>query len=757
MRSATLGLLVLCSAVALGARTRADDWPQFRGPNRDGISRETGLLHKWPAGGPKVLWTTDACQGYAAAAIHSGRVYFEDYDREAKEYLVRCLTLADGKELWRFKESKTLRPNHGITRAVPAVDDQHVFTLDPKCIFHCLDAKTGREVWRKDLVETYKTEIPPWYNGQCPLIEPDRVVIGVGGDAVLVALDKATGNEIWRTPNPEKWPLAHSSVMPATLGGVKQYVWCTLFGPLGVRAEDGKLLWHHDRKFNVAVATSPLPIGDDRVFMTAGYDAGSVMVRVAKDAGGEFKPQTVFELTTEQWNSEVHTPILFDQHMFAVGKKQRGLFTCLDLDGQAVWTSADQAFFGLGSYLLADGLFFVLEGDTGMLRLLDANTTAYRELDHAQLLAGDNVWGPMALSNGKLVLRDMTKMICIDVAGQTTSSSASAWGEALGITVLRAATTPGPTPRIVLCSAAEDRVPSATTADALRMGYRKVRVIDAKGDGPGQFADELRGLAIRGDELYAVGDSHVVVFSLEGKVQRTWKTERPGTAVAVAPDGAVYVGEEGQIEIFERDGRLRDSWRDADRFGLVTAIGFAGDAVLIADVGDRCIRRYDKSGKFQANIGRDSHKRGFMLPNRHLDFVVDPNGLILAANPGQHRIERYSSSGELLGQFGQFSETDPAGFPGCCNPTNLALGPRGEIVVTEKAAPRVKVYTSGGELLAVMGEADFDPNCKNMDVAVDARGRVYVADTERLQIVVFEATTATSHSVSAPASRGSQP
>ena len=395
---------------------QAEDWPQFRGPNRNNISHETGLLHKWPEGGPKVLWTTEVCQGYAAAAIVSGRVYFEDYNRDAKEWYVRCLALADGKELWRFKESKTIRPNHGITRTVPAVDEKFVFSLDPKCVFHCLDVQTGREVWRKDLVEEYKAQIPPWYNGQNPLLEPERVIVGVGGEALMVAFDKATGKELWRTPNSENWPMSHSSVMPAQLGGVKQYVWCTLFGPLGVRADDGKLLWQHARKFNVAVAPSPLPVGDDRVFMTAGYDAGTVMCRI-KHEGDKFTTETVFNLTSEDWNSEVHTPILFENHLFAVGRKSRGLFTCLNLDGKAVWTSEGKAFFGLGSFILADGMFFVLEGDTGMLRLLEANTTEYRELDHAQVLSGDNVWGPMALSNGKLVLRDFGKMVCIQVGG----------------------------------------------------------------------------------------------------------------------------------------------------------------------------------------------------------------------------------------------------------------------------------------------------------------------------------------------------
>jgi len=410
-------LIAACGGLLLCSPALGEDWPQFRGPNRDNTSSETGLLRKWPEGGPKVLWTTEACQGYAAAAIHSGRVYLHDYNRKAKEWYVRCLALDSGQELWRYSESRKIRPNHGITRTVPAVDGKHVFSLDPKCVFHCLEAATGKELWRKNLVKDYQAKIPPWYNGQCPLMEADRIIIGVGGDALMVALDKATGKEIWRTPNPDKWPLSHASVMPAELCGVKQYLWCTLFGPVGVRASDGALLWHHPRKFNVAVAPSPLAVGTDRVFMTSGYDAGSIMLRLTRE-GDAFATAVVFDWTAdapEVWNSEVHTPILHEDHLFAVGKKKRGLFTCLDLDGKVAWTSAQQATFGLGSFLLADGMFFVLEGKTGVLRMLDANAGEYRELDHAQVLSGDNVWGPIALSDGKMVLRDMAKVVCIQV------------------------------------------------------------------------------------------------------------------------------------------------------------------------------------------------------------------------------------------------------------------------------------------------------------------------------------------------------
>lgn len=391
----------------------AADWPQFRGPNRDATSKETGLLRAWPANGPKVLWKVPVTQGYAGAAIVAGRVYHHDYDEKTNEWMVIARNLSDGKEVWRFKDARLIRPNHAITRTVPAVDARAVYSLDPKCVLHALDVKTGKEKWRKDLVAEYKAKIPSWYNGQNPLMDGEKLVVATGGDAILVAFDKGTGKELWRTKNPDGLAMTHASVMPATIGGVKQYLYITLNGPLSVSAQDGKLLWQYNRKFNVSVAPSPLLVDGDRIFNTGSYDAGSVMLKVAAN-----KPAPTFDMQQNEWNSEVHTPILYKGHMFAVGKKKRGLFTCLNLEGKEVWSSDGKASFDLGSYLLADGMFFVMEGKTGMLRVLEANTTGYKELASAQVLTGPEVWAPMALSDGKLVVRDLTKMICLDVRGK---------------------------------------------------------------------------------------------------------------------------------------------------------------------------------------------------------------------------------------------------------------------------------------------------------------------------------------------------
>jgi len=414
-------LLIVAVLALVAPSARASDWPQWRGPNRDNVSTETGLFRTWPAEGPKVLWKTAVAEGYAGAAIKGTRLYLNDYDVKKKEYWVRCISMTDGKDLWEWRYAVDIRPNHGITRTVPAVGQKLVFSLDPKARLHALDAQTGKLVWEKNLIQEYKAIIPGWYVGGNPLLDGDRVLVASGGDALAVAFDQATGKEIWRAPNPSGEAMSHSSLMPATIAGVKQVLYLTMTRLVGMSASDGTVLWSVPFTAKIALAPSALSIGDGRVYVTSGYDVGSVMYLVEKGAGG-FTARKLFELTAMQFNSEVHTPVLFQNQLFAVSSKTRGRFTSLTLDGKVVWQSPvpagnrDQArTFGLGGFLLADGLFFVVDGWTGMLRLLEANTKEYKELASAQVLAGEDVWGPPALSDGKLVIRDLTQMVCLQV------------------------------------------------------------------------------------------------------------------------------------------------------------------------------------------------------------------------------------------------------------------------------------------------------------------------------------------------------
>jgi outer membrane protein assembly factor BamB len=405
----------------------SDDWPQYRGQQRDGISPAVGLLRTWPAEGPQVLWETAVGQGYAAPSVVAGRVYLNDYDEKQGEWMIRCLVLDSGDELWCYKVKKPIRPNHAITRSAPATDGGFVFAIDPKCELHCLDARNGSLIWKRFLPAEYESQIPAWYNGQCPLIDGDRLVIATGGRALMTALENGTGDPIWETENSEAFLLSHSSIMPTEIDGVKQYTYTTLKGLVGVEAESGKLLWHFPWKFNTAVSTTPLPLGDGKFFLTAGYHAETVVCQVRHE-GDQWKVDEVFSLPppTQGWNSEVHTPILYRDHIYGIGKAKRGLWTCLDQQGNEVWTSEGKASFGMGGYKLADGMFFVLEGKTGVLRVLDANADHYQELASVQLLEGPDVWSPPVISQGKLLIRDLGKLVCLDIAAESPSAAESA-------------------------------------------------------------------------------------------------------------------------------------------------------------------------------------------------------------------------------------------------------------------------------------------------------------------------------------------
>lgn len=271
------------------------------------------------------------------------------------------------------------------------------------------------------------------------------------------------------------------------------------------------------------------------------------------------------------------------------------------------------------------------------------------------------------------------------------------------------------------------------------MEFRPTHRIGGRGPERHRFERALRGVAVDDEDcLYAVGDSVVKVFDTDHALARQWNTDRPGECVAVDRSGRIWVGEREQVEIFGPQGDRVDTWRDSGRLGLVTAIGFGGEDVFLADATARWIRRYDGEGRFLNNIGDQHRKGGFHIPNGVVDFAVDDKGTLHVANPGMHRVEHYSADGTLLGRFGRFDGRDPAGFPGCCNPTNLTVDDAGRVIVSEKAGPRVKVYSPEGELLAVVADDTFDPGAKNMDLAVDGGGRIYVADTATLEIRVFE-------------------
>jgi len=386
-------------------------WPQFRGPNRDNICTDpTPLARSWPESGPKVLWEVDVGEGFAAPAVWNGRVYLMDYDRENQADALRCLSLADGREIWRYTYPVRIKRDHGMSRTIPAVTEQCVIALGPKCHLIAVNPLSGELLWKKNLVKEYDVEVPPWYAGQCPLIDNGRLILGTGGKHLLVALDALTGKLIWATPNTNRWQMTHSSVAVTEFKGRRIYVYCASGGVAGVAASDGQLLWQTPEwRISIANVPTPLPVGDGRIFLSGGYNAGSMMLQMKEKDGG-VAVETLFRLKASVFGATQQTPIFHLNHIFGV--RPDGQLVCLDLNGQIIWESGPANKFGSGPFLIAHDLFYLMN-DEGVLTMAEVSTSGYKQLARAKVLSGHDSWGPMALVNGRLLVRDTGKLACL--------------------------------------------------------------------------------------------------------------------------------------------------------------------------------------------------------------------------------------------------------------------------------------------------------------------------------------------------------
>jgi len=400
------------------------------------------LSRDWKTNPPRELWSLDVGEGYAGVAIRAGHVYLLDYDRDAKQSALRCLSLADGKEIWRFSYPLTIKRNHGMTRTIPTLAGNHLIALDSKCNVFCLDATSGELKWSVSLVHEFGATIPEWYAGQCPLVDGNKVILAPGGkNALLLALDLATGKPLWQSPNPHDWKMTHSSIVPVDFAGRRTYAYCASKGVVGVNANNGKQLWETaDWKISIATVPSPMPLPDGRIFLTGGYNAGSLMLELQTSgmaitssgatpslspapSGGEGRGEGEFSLTVRSFlklsanifGATQHTPILKDNHLYGI--RADGRFVCLGLDGKVIWSSGSGENFGLGSFLMAGDLIYALN-DSGQLSLLEASSTQFTLLGQVKPLTGRESWAPMALADGRLLLRDLTRLICLDVSAK---------------------------------------------------------------------------------------------------------------------------------------------------------------------------------------------------------------------------------------------------------------------------------------------------------------------------------------------------
>lgn len=392
-------------------------WPGFRGPNRNGILEDASvtLADHWPTEGLAKLWQVELGEGYAGAAVHNGCVYLIDYDMEKQADAIRCFSLDDGREIWRYSYPVRIKRNHGMSRTVPAVNDDYVVTIGPKCHVVCLNAKTGEFKWMIDLVRDYGTREPLWYAGQCPLLIDNTVIIAPAGkDTLMMAVDCQTGSILWQTPNPKRWQMTHTSILSTQFDSIPAYVYSASEGIAAVSAADGALLWQTEAwRLRIGVA-SPIDVGDEKILIAGGYNKGAMMIQIEKQAD-TLVPKVLFELKPEVFGSDQQTPIYYNGVVYGVRPDKQ--LVCINLDGTIRWASGPENRYGLGPYMIANGLMYILD-DEGILSLIRVNKDQFEPLAKTKVLQGHECWGPPALAQGRLIVRDLTTLICVDVSAQ---------------------------------------------------------------------------------------------------------------------------------------------------------------------------------------------------------------------------------------------------------------------------------------------------------------------------------------------------
>jgi len=384
------------------------DWPQWRGTERNGISKDTGLLKQWPSSGPQKTWSiSNLGEGFGSIAIRGDRVYVQGTGGGAS--LVFCLNRADGKPVWSTPLGPKVNEGRGNgPRSTPTVDNDRIYALTENGDLACLNARDGSNVWRKNILKEFGGSNPGWLISESPLIDGDRVIVTPGGrSAGMVALDKMTGKEVWRT-NDLSEEAGYASAVAADVGGVRTIMNFTSRAAVGVRASDGKLMWRNSSAANgTANCTTPV-FGDNKVFFTSDYGTGGALIGLSAQ-GGEVKAQEIY--FTKEMRNHHGGVVLLNGYLYGFSGSS-GL-TCIEFaTGKKMWGNRS---VGKGSLAYADGMLYLLS-EQNIVGLAEANPNAYVEKGRFSIPdQGKPSWSHPVIAGGKFYIRDQGTLTSYDV------------------------------------------------------------------------------------------------------------------------------------------------------------------------------------------------------------------------------------------------------------------------------------------------------------------------------------------------------
>ena len=413
MKHATIALLTITATAVLSLNTvvsnrTLDDWPQWRGRNRDGISAEKGLLKTWPSSGPPLAWrTTGAGEGYSSFSAAHGRLYTMGA-RQGTEY-VMAFDAATGKKLWERETGQRFSNDQGDgPRGTPVVDGPQLYSLGASGDLTSIEAATGKVAWKVNLLQKFGGSNIRWGLSESPLVLSDRILVNAGArGASIVALKKTDGSELWRSGNDAS---GYSSAVTHTIGGIPQAIFFTASNAVGVDTRDGRQLWSYSRVSNRTANIATPIVRGNRVFLSSDYGTGAALLELTPQGNSVTAREVYF---TNEMRNHHASSILIGDHLYGFSS---AILTAMKFDtGEVAWKDRS---VGKGSMVFADERLYLFS-ERGVVGLAEANPTGYREHGRFQLQIGSSpTWSHPAVANGKLFLRDQDTIYAYDVRGK---------------------------------------------------------------------------------------------------------------------------------------------------------------------------------------------------------------------------------------------------------------------------------------------------------------------------------------------------